>query len=222
MWEERFASFFGFLFCFFFTDGNWEELWCCQYQAIGVRPEIDFLHRSFCTVLRDVVPNPHTCVRRWLLGLVLAGGTKTSQLLVWCHCPTFQPLTGAFNCSSSFPLTPHSSWCEQMEGLGMNYMNESWKHKERMKTEFSTEQTPLSAAPGPQGWVLPEEWDSSTPWSSLFTGLKALFSLFNVLQSPYNSQNTNQKYSLVTKWSLCSKQGFRSTRQHQRGHLMKF
>lgn len=35
MGEERFVK-------LFFTDGNWEQLWCCQYQALGVRTEIDF------------------------------------------------------------------------------------------------------------------------------------------------------------------------------------
>lgn len=127
MWEERFVHFF------FFTDGSWEQLWCCQYQAIGVRPEIDFFPEIF--LYSSASKHPHLCeevAAGWGVGW---WHKNTSQLLVWCHYPTFQPLIREFNCSSSFPLTPHSSWCEQMERLGMNYMNESWKHKERMKTK---------------------------------------------------------------------------------------
>lgn len=88
----------------FFTDGNREQLWCCQYQAIGVRPEMDFFHRSSCTIWSDVAPNTHTCVRRWLLRVVLAGGTKTPPNS-WCGA-TVPPLSPSHEHSTTAPAFP--------------------------------------------------------------------------------------------------------------------
>lgn len=128
MGEERFVR-------LFFTDGNWEQLWCCQYQALGVRTEIDFSIDSSVQfwVTWFQTPTPVWGGSCWVCWWLVA--QKHTPAPRVCHYPTFQPLIQAFNYSSSFPLTPHSSWREQMERLGMNYMNESWKHKERMKTK---------------------------------------------------------------------------------------